>query len=153
MRFIRQFMILTDIGKIMGMTNAAVGKYLTAKGYREKRYGKFQPTDEAKEEQLVDQDYRYSDPQDFWDVEKVVGMMEEDGYVPAFPPPSDFVFEPQLTGPFSLKHISGTEYSVGSSNGDVVAKIAGKANANFVMRVLNTAHKTGVVEKYLSPTT
>ena len=153
MRFTRQFMIQRDLGKVMGMTSTEIGKYLTAKGYREKRYGKFQPTDEAKSEHLVDQDYRYSDPQDFWDVEKVVGMMEADGYVPAFPPPSDLVFEPQLKGPFSLKHISGSEYSVVSSNGDVTARIVGSASAEIVLEALNIAHERGFIQRRLNPTT
>ena len=153
MRFVRQFMTATEIGKIVGKTSVEVGNYLEGWGYRERDYrNRKQPNERAKTENLVDFDYTYNPPHAYWDVEKVVAMFEEDGVLPIFPPPGDLVFEPQLKGPFSLKQISENVYLLVSDNGDVSAKIEGKANAEFLKLLLNTADNSNIIEKYLQPT-
>lgn len=50
-----------------------------------------------------------------------------------------------LVGPFTSRHVTGRVYDLIGADGVASARVAGRGNAEFLLKLLNLAHKCGKV--------
>lgn len=143
-----EYMSLTQLGEIFGVSNQQVGRWLTE---LELRTVGNKPSQTAFAGGFVKQmpsrngGYSWS-----WHTEKTVAALEAAGHYRSFNPPTGLVESSRLNGSFSSRKLDDGTHQIVSGNGSVAIVVSGEGNATFLTKILNLAHKHGVVEKHLA---
>lgn len=150
MRFRYEFMSLTQIGELFGVSNQQVGKWLAEIGLREKGKNGLKPTREAyaggyvKDVPSRGQGYIWA-----WNAEKTAKALEEADHKIVALPGSGLLAPVQLNGPFEHRPHPKFGAEIVNGDGTVAVWVSGEENAGFVCRLLNLAHSKGLVERTL----
>lgn len=151
MKYLREYMDMVEIGRLFGVSGRQIGSRLKKLGLRD-HFGN--PSTQAKNQRLIDYDYeRHGTYTKLWHVEMTVRILEEAGLELASPAPTDLIQPPDITGPFSIKETDCDQWQLVGSNGEVAIFVTGETNAKVVQRVMNIAHRAGMLEKILAQTT
>lgn len=150
MRFRYEFMSLTQIGEIFGVSSHVAGRWLTAIGLRyESKQGK-RPSGDAhaggyvKDVPSKGQGYMWA-----WHAEKTVKALEKAGHKVALRPGHELLAPCRLHGPFEARQGEGGVYEIHNGDGTAAVHVTGEANARVLARLLNAAHRAGAVERLL----
>jgi hypothetical protein len=150
MRFRFEFMSLTQIGELFGVSNQQVGKWLATIGLREKGKNGLKPTREAyaggfvKDVPSRGQGYIWA-----WHSEKTVKALEQAGHKLVALPGSELLMPVQLNGPFQHRPHPQFGQEIVNGDGSVCLWAQGEHNARFLCQLLNLAHSKGVVDRIL----
>jgi hypothetical protein len=142
-----EFMTLTQIGEVFGVSNQQVGKWLAKLGLRTDAN---RPSREAfdggyvKEGPSRGQGYNW-----VWHSEKTVRALTEAGHKSALLLACELMAPCQLNGPFEYRRSPVFGFEVANGDGTVAVWVRGEKNARFVCSVLNAADRCGVVGKVL----
>ena len=142
-----EYMTLTQIGEIFGVSSHQVGKWLVEIGLRgpEKR-----PSREAFASGYVEQ--RPSRNQGYnwcWHSEKTIKALEMAKHCRISNPPQELVDPPMLNAPFRTRPNSNNGFDVVNGDGSVAVVVTGERNAAFLAKVLNLADQGGVIASHL----
>jgi hypothetical protein len=149
--FYFKFMTLTQLGKIFGVTNQQVGKWLVEIGLRTTEN---KPSHEAFQGEFVEQVPSRNDKYTWgWHSAKTVAVLEAAGHFRILNPPEDLVKPPMLNGPFAIRGGGDGTYQIVSADGCVAIVVTGKRNAEYVLRMLTLLHQTGSLEKHFGALT
>lgn len=146
--FTIEFMSLTQLGEVFGVSNQQVGKWLIALGLRTNAN---KPSREAFSEGFVrempsrNQGYFWA-----WHAEKTIAAIEAAGHLRVLNPPPELVQPPTLNGPFSVRKSEEGTFQIVSTDGAVAVLVTGEANALFLRNLLNTAQRLGVIARHLT---
>ncbi len=145
MKYRREYMDMNELGRLFGVSGRVVGSRLKELGLRDYRRN---PTQQAENQRLVDYDFeRHGTYTKLWHVERTVKILEDAGLALVSPAPTDLIDPPELTGPFSIKEADCDQWQLVGSNGEVAIFVTGEMNAQVVQRVMNIAHKAGMLNK------
>lgn len=142
-----EYMTLTQIGEVFGVSNQQVGKWLAKLGLRTDAN---RPSREAfdggyvKEGPSRGQGYNW-----VWHSEKTVRVLSEAGHKSALLLACELMAPCQLSGPFEYRPSPVFGFEVVNGDGTVAVWVRGEKNARFVCNVLNAANRSGVVSKML----
>jgi len=143
-----EYMTLTQIGEIFGVSSHQVGKWLVEIGLRTPTK---RPSREAFASGYVEQ--RPSRNQGYnwcWDSAKTIEALEKVGH-PRIPnPPQELVDPPILNGPFQARPNNSNGFDIISGDGSVAVVVTGERNAAFLAKVLNTADQCGVLGRHVN---
>ena len=84
-------------------------------------------------------------------LKKTVAALREAGYPMVPNPPPDLVQPAILNGPFCVRKLAGDEFAVENADGSVSLWANNAMNADVVARILNAAHKTGLIDRLCQP--
>lgn len=149
MKFIYKNMTQTQLGKLFGVTSHVIGDWLKQLGLRDDD-GK--PTRDAHEGDFCEKGP--SGPTGYcwvWNSEKTVAVIREAGHVLVPNPPHNLVAPAILNGPFSVTKLAGSEFAVENNDRSVSLWANNQMTADVVAKILNIAHKTGVVDRLCCP--
>ena len=147
MKFRFEFMTLTQIGEVFGVSNQQVGKWLVRLGLRTTAN---KPSRMAFEGGYVEvgpsrnQGYNY-----VWHSDKTVQALITAGHKPAVHPACELLAPCQLNGPFEYRNNPNFGFEVINGDGSVAVWVRGEKNARFLCDLLNIAHRNGVVRRVL----
>lgn len=147
MKFRFEFMTLTQIGEVFGVSNQRVGKWLVKLGLRTAAN---KPSGAA-----FDGDYVMAGPSRnqgynwVWHSDKTVAALTAAGHKLAVHPACELLAPCQLNGPFEARRSPAFGYEVANGDGTVAVWVRGKQNAKFVCDLLNVADRNGVVSRLL----
>ena len=150
MRFRYEFLSLTQIGELFGVSNQQVGKWLAEIGLREKGRHGLRPSGKAyaggyvKDVPSRNQGYCYA-----WHAEKTVEALQEAGHEIVATPGSDLLVPIQLNGPFECRAHPKFGAEIVNGDGTVAVWVSGEENSHFVCRILNLAHAKGLLDRVL----
>ncbi|OYW20583.1 MAG: hypothetical protein B7Z55_07080 [Planctomycetales bacterium 12-60-4] len=151
MKYKHEYMNMVDLGRLFGVSSHQIGKWLKELGLRRDNGT---PSTAAYDQKLVSFSYeRWGTYNAVWNAEKVVRILEDAGHQPVVNPPSNLVEPPTLIGPFSLRGLDGDRWQVIGSDGEAALVVTIEANARAVQRVMNIAHRAGMLDKILATTT
>lgn len=151
MKYRRDYMDMNELGRLFGVSGRVVGSRLKELGLRD-RWGN--PTWQAESQRLTDYNYeRHGTYTKLWHVERTVRILEDAGLELASPAPTDLIEPPEIAGPFSLKEADCDQWQIIGKDDAVAIVVTGEANARVVQRVMNIAHRAGMLEKILATTT
>lgn len=142
-----EFMTLTQLGQLFGVSSHQLGRWLVDIGLRNE---KKRPSQKA-----FDGDYCKAGPSRgdgynwIWHTEKTVEALSQAGHRMVSPPPLDLVEPPTLKGPFTQRPRSDGITDVVGGDGRAAVWCSGDDNAVVVVRLLNYAHERGVIERLL----
>jgi len=148
MKFKKQYLTLTELGRVFGVVEREIGKRLINIGLRTL---KRKPTFTAFHEGLATSSPNYSRSQDLddryvWHSTRVVAALIENGSVPAIPPPANLLTTPILDGPFIVRSNTDALHEIVGESGSVAVWVAGDRNAQIVCQLLNVGHRLGVIK-------
>ncbi len=147
MKYKQEFINMVDLGRLFGVSSHKVGKWLKELNLRDK-YGT--PTRQAYDQKLLSYDYeRWGTYTTLWNAERTVSVLEEAGHTRIADPPDDLVEPPRLKGPFSVQQADRGKWHISGTDGEVVVFVVGQENARFIGRLLNTAERSGAIERNL----
>jgi hypothetical protein len=127
---------LTELGRLFGLKNGAMGKLLKEIGLR---YEHGSPTEIAKEVgYCIGISAGYGE-HFLWHVTKTVMKLEEAGYRRVLQSPP--ISSGSLIGPFSYQVSNRFVHEIQNSNGEVVMTLSDQRAAEQTMNLLNLAHK------------
>ena len=142
-----EFMTLTQIGEVFGVSNQMVGKWLVKLGLR---------TDANRPSRAAfDGGYVKAGPSRgqgynwVWHSEKTVMALTEAGHKLALHPACELLAPCQLNGPFHYRPNPAFGFEVVNGDGTVAVWVRGEKNAKFLCNVLNLADRNGVVSRVL----
>ena len=140
MKFKKEHLTLAELGRVFGVGEKVIAKWLvelklrSPKGY------------------VLDSSYvSFLKPMTWgqahvWVAERTVEVLVMNGRNPVVPPPADLVEPAPLDGPFAIKaRPSGLHEIVGQKG--AVAWVSGDRNAHHVCRLLNVGHRLGVFDR------
>jgi hypothetical protein len=142
-----EYMTLTQIGEVFGVSNQQVGKWLAKLGLRTDAN---RPSREAFDGGYVKagpsrgQGYNW-----VWHSEKTVRALSEAGHKSALLLACELMASGQLNGPFEYRPSPVIGFEVANGDGTVAVWVRGEKNARLVCNVLNAADRCGVVSKVL----
>lgn len=145
MKYRFEFMTLTQLGEIFGVSSHKVGDWLVELGFRteNKRPSKLAfEADVVKEGPSRGQGYNW-----IWHAEKTIEAIEAAGHKRTFPAPLGLVEAPILCGPFTLISDSTQNFRVENRDQDVV--LQGQGNGGGLLTVMNAAHRLGYFQRNL----
>ena len=145
MKYRFEFMTLTQLGEIFGVSSHQVGNWLVEIEFRteSKRPSRLAfEIDAVKEGPSKGQGYNW-----VWHVERTITALEAAGRRRVFPAPLGLVEAPMLCGPFTLINDSTHNFRVENQYRDVV--LQGQGNGNGLLAVMNAAHRLGFFQRYL----
>jgi len=144
MRPKQEYMNMNELGLLFAVSGKQAGKWLKELGLRD-RFGN--PTQRAYDEKLTSYDYeRHGTYTTLWHAEKVVTILEQAGHRRSGHPP-ELLEAPKLVGPFSIREADHNTWQLVGNDGEVAIVVTGDANARAVQRVMNIAHRAGMLEK------
>lgn len=151
MRYRHEYMNMVNLGRLFGVSGQRLGKWLKELGLRN-QFGS--PTRDAFDEKLLSYDYeQWGTYTTLWNAERTVRLLEEAGHQRIVDPPTDLVEPPSMTGPFSLRHSDDDRWQIVGKDGAVAIVVTGETNARAVRRVMNIAHRAGMLNEILAQTT
>ena len=144
MKFKKTYLTLDELGRLFGVSQKTVGKWLEKLGLRT---SKGKPSLVAFSQNWVSfVQNRNTDDRHVWNAERTVAVFIENGMKSVVPPPTDLIVTSHLDGPFTIRTNSGSPNEIVGSNGEVAVWVSGDANARIVCRLLNVGHRLGVIE-------
>jgi hypothetical protein len=84
-----------------------------------------------------------------WASAQTVSALEQAGHRRIPNPPLWLVDPPRLCGPFERRANDKNGYDVVNADGSVSIVASGGGNVEFLVKLLNIAHRNGVVERWL----
>lgn len=147
MKFRYEFISLTQIGELFGVSNQKVGKWLVMLGLRTTAN---KPSREAFGGGYVDtgpsrnQGFNY-----VWHSERTVTALTAAGHNVAVHPACELLAPCQLNGPFEVRTNKSFGFEIVNGDGTVAVWVRGRKNAKFVSDLLNIAQRNGVVTRVL----
>ena len=139
MKFKHKTMTQTQLGELFGVSSHDIGKWLTDVGLRDPK--KKKPSWDA-----YDGGFCELAPNGFfagdWVVEKTVTKLIDAGHSIVPTPPESLVEFPPLNGPFGLR-----SNDVINGDGTLAARTASRKNAESLHRMLEAAHRAGLINK------
>jgi hypothetical protein len=142
-----EYMTLTQLGELFGVSNQQVGKWLGRLGLR---------TDANRPSRTAfDGNYVKAGPSRgqgynwVWHSERTVRALEEAGHPLVLHPACELVVPSRLNGPFEHRSNALFGHEVVNGDGTVAVWVRGDDNARFLCNLLNVAHRHGVVERAL----
>lgn len=148
MKFRFEFMSMTQLGELFGVSNQQIGKWLVKLGLRT---AASKPSREAFGDGYVEvgpsrnQGYNY-----VWHSDKTVAALTSAGHKPAVHPACELLAPCQLNGPFEVRTNPNFGFEVVNGDGTVAVWVRGRQNAKFVCDLLNVADRNGVVSRLLN---
>jgi hypothetical protein len=145
MRFRYEYLSLTEVGEVFGVSNQQVGKWLADLGLRYHNQRGWWPTQKARESYVKDVGtlgHMY-----VWHAERTIKELEGAGHQVAIPPGHALLAPCRLNGPFQFRPSAQFGHEVVNGDGTVAVCVAGKDNARFLTDLLNLAHRHGVVDR------
>ncbi len=135
-----EFMTLTQIGEIFGITSHQVGKWLVQIGLQTEAK---RPSAAAFDGDFLSQGpSRSIDGYNWvWHSVRTVAALEKAGHRRISNPPPDLVDPPSLNGPFVSRTNEANGFDIVNGDGLVVVVVTGEKNADFILRLLNLAHR------------
>lgn len=145
MKFTKQFLTLAELGRVFGVSEKMVGKWLTDMNLRT---SKGKPSFTAHSEDWVTF-VRSQSPNDkyVWRSKRTVAALVANGAKPVMPPPADLFTASDLDGPFKIRTNSDSHHEVVGANGEVEVWVAGDRNAQIVCQLLNVGHRLDVFQR------
>ena len=148
MVFKYEFMTMTQIGQLFGVSSHQIGKWLVEIGLRT---GGKSPSRAAFEYDFVTQAPSRNDCYNWvWNSARTVAALEKAGHERISNPPPYLVDPPKLNGPFKKRMNGQNGYDIVHGDGSVAIVVSGERNAEFLLRVLNLAHEKGTIARCLS---
>lgn len=144
-----EFMTLTQLGQLFGVTSHQLGRWLVDIGLRNE---KKRPSQKA-----FDGDYCKTGPSRgegynwIWHTEKTVQALTSAGHKMVSPPPLDLVEPPRLVGPFTQRLGDSGMTEIAGGDGSVTTFVVGEKNAKVVCLLLNVAHRLGKIGTAVPP--
>jgi hypothetical protein len=144
-----EFMTLTQIGQLFDVSSHKVGAWLVAIGLRTQ--------DKRPSRTAFDGDYVTQGPSRgtgynwVWHSQRTTAALQKAGHRRISNPPSYLVDPPKLNGPFQKRANDKNGIDILNGDASVAIVVTGEPNADFVVRVLNAAHRTGYLERHLGP--
>lgn len=140
MKFKTEHLTLAELGRVFGVGEKEVGKWLIELRLRSPRGF---PMDASYVKFLKPQTWGQAH---VWIAERTVEVLIMNGRNPVVPPPADLVEPAPLDGPFRIKaHTNGLHEVVGQMG--AVAWVSCDRNAHQVCRLLNVGHRLGVLNR------
>ncbi|MEI8381655.1 MAG: hypothetical protein WCJ09_16115 [Planctomycetota bacterium] len=140
MKFKSEHLTLAELGRVFGVSEKNVGKWLTELRLRSPRG---YPMDASYVKFLKPQTWGQAH---VWIAERTVEVLMMNGWNPVMPPPPDLVEPAPLDGPFIIKACPNGLHEVVGQKG-AVAWVSGDRNAHQVCRLLNAGHRLGVLDR------
>lgn len=140
MKFKNEHLTLAELGRVFGVGEKDVGKWLIELRLRSPRGF---PMDASYVKLLKPQTWGQAH---VWIADRTVEVLMMNGRNPVVPPPADLVEAAPLDGPFRINaHTCGLHEVVGQRG--AVAWVSGDRNAHQVCRLLNAGHRLGVLDR------
>ena len=144
MKYRREYMDMNEIGRLFGVSGRVIGARLKKLRLRDR----WNPTSEAEAQQLIDCDYeRHGTYTKLWHVERTVKILKDTGLELVSPLPTHLVEPPELGGPFSITDAGFDQWQLIGVDGEAAIVVTGESNARAVQRVINIAHRAGMLDK------
>lgn len=140
MRFKSEHLTLAELGRIFGVEEKEVGKWLIELRLRSPRG---YPMDASYVKLLKPQTWGQAH---VWIAERTVEVLMMNGRNPVVPPPADLVEPAPLDGPFVIRACPNGLHEIVGLKG-AVAWVSGDRNAHQVCRLLNAGHRVGVLDR------
>lgn len=146
MKFKFQYMTQTQLGKLYGVSSHKIGQWLVAAGLRSQ--------DKRPSVEAHDGGFCTTGPSGtngyhwVWHSEKTVRALQNKGHFVIADAPPELVEQPILNGPFR----SGTGKEILNGDGSLAITTMNVESAHIVLRVLNMAHRHGVIERMTTAT-
>ena len=144
-----EYMSMTQIGELFGVSSQQVGKWLASMGLRTDDN---RPSRKAYVEHFVkegpsrNQGYNW-----VWNSEMTVAAIESAGHKRVFPAPLSLVSPAVLVGPLSLKSGADGNFRIENRDGEPVLIGQGEKNGAVLLRVLEAADRHAVFQRSLEP--
>lgn len=151
MSFKYEFMSLTQIGEVFGTTSHQVGRWLANIGLRYQSKQGWKASREAHARGYVKdvgtggQNYIWA-----WHSERTVKALEDAGHKICIQPSSDLLLPCKVNGPFECRPNPPFGHEIVNGDGTVAITVTGEENARVLCRLLNMAHKHGVISRALA---
>jgi hypothetical protein len=142
-----EYMTMRQIGQLFGVSSHVVGKWLVASGLRTPAN---RPSSAAFDGDYVAQGPGRNGGYNWcWASAKTVEALEKATHRRIPNPPPWLVDPPKLNGPFQKRANDKNGFDVVNGDGSVCVVVTGEPNADLLVKVLDAAHKTGVLERHL----
>ncbi len=140
-----EYMTLTQIGELFGVTSHQIGKWLV---WIKLRTEAKRPSSAAFDGKFVSQGPSRGDGYNWvWHAARTVAALEEAGHRRIFNPPPYLADPSKLNGPFTKRANEANGYDLVGGDGSVAIVVAGEKNVDFVLQLLNLADKHGTVAR------
>lgn len=139
MKFKNEHLTLAELGRVFGVEEKEVGRWLIELRLRSPRG---YPMDASYVKLLKPQTWGQAH---VWIAERAVEVLMMNGWNPVVPPPADLVEPAPLDGPFTIKACHNGLHEIMGQKG-AVAWVSGDRNAHQVCRLLNAGHRVGVLD-------
>ena len=137
MKYRREYMDMNQLGRLFGVSGPVVGSRLKKLGLRDQWRN---PTWRAENQQLTDYSYeRHGTYTKLWHVERTVEILQDAGLELASPAP-ELSERPVESDPTRRSE---------PANDEVGIVVTGETNARIVQRVMNIAHRAGILERLI----
>ncbi|MBA2114064.1 hypothetical protein [Bremerella alba] len=140
-----EYMNQRQLGQLFNATSHDVGKWLRD---LELRNQKGSPSSEAFQRKLVSKNFDTNGTYSYvWHAERTARILEEAGHPLASIMPTQVVETPAVKGPFTLRASDADNWHLVGNDNQVTIVIRGERNADAVKRVMNIAHRAGILNR------
>jgi hypothetical protein len=148
MTFKYEYMTLTQLGHLFGVSCQQIGKWLVPIGLRTEGN---KPSNTAFQDGFVAKGPSRGDGYNWvWHSQRTVAALEQAGHRRIPNPPPNLVEPPKLNGPFTKRVNEANGYDIVNGDGSVCVVVTGDRNADFVIELLALADKHGLVARRLN---
>lgn len=140
MKFKSEHLTLAELGRVFGVEEKEVGKWLVELRLRSPRGF---PMDASYVKLLKPETWGQAH---VWIAERTVEVLMMNGRNPVVPPPADLVEPAPLDGPFVIRACPNGLLEIMGQKG-AVAWVSGDRNAHQVCWLLNAGHRVGVLDR------
>jgi hypothetical protein len=147
MKFKYKFLTQTQLGRLFGVSSHKIGGWLVEVSLRteDKR-----PSDRAHHDGFCTTAPSGSTGYHWvWNSQKTVRALQEAGHALVSDAPSELVEPSVLNGPFSMSPTRTKE--ILNTDGSVAVSVMNEQSARIVLKLLNTSHRHGVIERLTKP--
>lgn len=143
-----EYMTLTQLGELFGVSSQQVGKWLASMGLRTDN----RPSRKAFDGHFVregpsrNQGYNW-----VWNSGMTVAAIESAGHRRVFPAPLGLVTPAVLIGPLTLRHSADGNFRIENKDGEPVLMGQGEKNGAVLLRVLEAADRHAVFQRTFEP--
>jgi hypothetical protein len=143
-----EFMTMSQIGELFGVSSHQVGKWLVEIGLRTDRKA---PSQLAFGGDFVTQAPSRNDGYNWvWHSARTVAALEKAGHRRIYNPPTYLVHPAKLKGPFGKRGNTENGYDIVNGDGSVAIVVSGEENADFMVKVLTLADRHGVIARHFN---
>ena len=147
MKFKYNFLTQTQLGRLFGVSSHKIGHWLIEAGLRteDKR-----PSDRAHHDGFCTTAPSGSTGYHWvWNSQKTVKALQDAGHTVVSDAPAELVEPSILNGPFSVS--SSRTKEILNADGSVAVSVMNEQSADIVLKLLNTSHRHGVIERLTKP--